>query len=86
MNDLNKSENVEYCMSCHLPPMIGSATILTGTVSQVVLTLWRDIPGMRRCQEWTSEFIDMVKQGLLSESVLEVCDAIRAACVVPQAA
>lgn len=74
-------------MSCHLAPMIGSATILTGTVSQVVLTLWGDIPGMRRCQEWTSEFIDdMVKQGLLSESVLEVCDAIRAARVVPQAA
>ena len=52
--------------------MIGSATILTGTVSQVVLTLWGDIPGMTRCQEWTSEFIDdMVKQGLLSESVLD---------------
>ena len=37
--------------------------------------MWEDIPGMKRCQEWTSELInDLVKERVLPESALEVLD------------
>ena len=50
-----------------------------GTVKQVILALWEDIPGMKRCQEWTSELInDLVKERVLPESALEVLDTARA--------
>ncbi|KAF8953776.1 hypothetical protein BDZ97DRAFT_1678839 [Flammula alnicola] len=84
VDDLNRADSFENRANRHPPPRIASGMIPTGTVSQVILALWRDIPGMRRCQEWTSDFIDdLVEQGLLPESALEVRDAVRAARVMP---
>ncbi|GLB43421.1 hypothetical protein LshimejAT787_1303220 [Lyophyllum shimeji] len=72
VDDLNRADRFEDRASRHPPPRIAPDMIPTGTPSQVRLALWKDIPGMRRCQEWTSDFIDdLVKQGLLPESALE---------------
>ncbi|KIM36321.1 hypothetical protein M413DRAFT_291446 [Hebeloma cylindrosporum] len=77
--EFNKADRFEDVANGHPPPVVDSALIPTGTVSEVTLALWYDIPGMKRCQEWASEFIDdVVKQGLLPESAVEVCAIARA--------
>ena len=49
--------------------------------------LWEDIPGMKRCQEWTSELInDLVKEGVLPKSALEVLDTARTERSMPHVA
>ncbi|KDR83881.1 hypothetical protein GALMADRAFT_219710 [Galerina marginata CBS 339.88] len=56
-----------------------------GTVKQVVAGWAQDIPGVKRCQEWTTELIhDLVKQGLLPETALAVRNAVEAARNVPE--
>ena len=78
-NDLNNADRFENLANRHPPPIIAPDMIPKGTLRQVGLALWADIPGMKRCQEWTSELIsDLVKEGVLPESALEVLDTARA--------
>jgi len=71
---LNKADKFENRASRMPAPGIAPAHLRpAGTVSEVVAGWSRDIPGVRRCQEWTGELIDdLVGQGLLPESALAV--------------
>ena len=85
--DLNKADRFENLANRHPPPRVATGIIPKGTVRQVILALWEDIPGMKRCQEWTSELInDLVKEGVLPESALEVLDTARAERSMPPVA
>ena len=73
--DLNKADRFENLANRHPPPKVATEMIPKGTFRQVNHALREDIPGMKRCQEWTSELInDLVKERVLPESALEVLD------------
>ena len=77
--DLNKADRFENLANRHPPPKVATEMIPKGTFRQVNHALREDIPGMKRCQEWTSELInDLVKERVLPESALEVLDTARA--------
>ena len=77
--DLNKADRFENLANRHPPPRVATEMIPKGTFRQVNHALREDIPGMKRCQEWTSELInDLVKERVLPESALEVLDTARA--------
>ncbi|KAG6810391.1 hypothetical protein H0H92_012074 [Tricholoma furcatifolium] len=61
---------------------------VASTVSAVVAALQRDIPGMRRCQEWTMDYIKaLVKAGLLpDDAIVVVAEARKLNPFPPQAA
>ena len=83
-NDLNNADRIEHLANRRPPPIISPDMIPKGTLRQVNLALWEDIPGLKRCQEWTSELIsDLVKEGVLPESALEVLDTARAERTMP---
>ena len=83
-DDLNNADRFENLANRHPPPRVATGLIPKGTVRQVTLALWEDIPGMKRCQEWTSEFInDLVKKGVLPEFALEALDTARAERTMP---
>ena len=85
--DLNKADRFENLANRHPPLRAATGMIPKGTVKQVILALWEDIPGMERCQEWTSELInDLVKRGVLPKSALEVLDTARTECSMPPVA
>ena len=85
--DLNKADRFENLANRHPPPRVATEMIPKGTFRQVNHALREDIPGMKRCQEWTSELInDLVKEGVLPESALEVLDTARAERSMPPVA
>ena len=85
--DLNKADRFENLANRHPPPKVATEMIPKGTFRQVNHALREDIPGMKRCQEWTSELInDLVKEGVLPESALEVLDTARAERSMPPVA
>ncbi|KAF5385049.1 hypothetical protein D9615_001001 [Tricholomella constricta] len=72
--DLNKNDKFEKVVAkLNAPPAASSEVMPTGTVSEVAAALQHDIPGMRRCQEWTMEYIAaLVKAGLLPDEAMNV--------------
>ena len=85
--DLNKADRFENLANSHPPPKVAPEMIQKGTFRQVNHALREDIPGMKRCQEWTSELInDLVKERVLPESALEVLDTARAERSMPPVA
>jgi hypothetical protein len=82
---LNKDDKFENRASRLQAPGIAPAHLRpTGTVTQMKAGWAKDIDGVRRCQEWTTDFInDLVKQKLLPETALTVREAIKAARSIP---
>lgn len=83
--DLNKADKFENRASrLRAPGIVPQSLRPTGTVSQQAAGWAKDIPGAKRCQEWTSELIDdLVRQKLLPDSALAKRDEVRAARPVP---
>ena len=83
--DLNKSDKFEDRASLlRAPGIVPQNFRPTGTLSQQTAGWAQDIPGVKRCQEWTSELIDdLVKQKLLPDSALAKRDEVWAARRVP---
>lgn len=72
--DLNKDDKFEKVAGKLDAPRAASREVMpTGSVSRVAAALQHDIPGMRRCQEWTMDYIAaLVKAGLLSDEAMNV--------------
>ncbi|KAF5313883.1 hypothetical protein D9619_013027 [Psilocybe cf. subviscida] len=76
--DMNKNDKFEEVASKLKAPRAASRDVMPiGTVSQVTAALQHDIPGMRRCQEWTMGYIDaLIKADLLpNEATTAVAEA-----------
>ncbi|RDB23607.1 hypothetical protein Hypma_009134 [Hypsizygus marmoreus] len=78
---LNAADKFENRASRLPAPGVASAHLWPkGTPTQITAGWARDIPDVRRCQEWTTDFIvDLVTQGLLPETALVVLEAVTAA-------
>ncbi|KAF8878593.1 hypothetical protein CPB84DRAFT_1828586 [Gymnopilus junonius] len=72
--DLNKNDKFEKVAARLDVPRAASSNVMpTGTVSEIAAALQHDIPGMRRCQEWTMDYIAaLVKDGLLPDEAMNV--------------
>jgi hypothetical protein len=82
---LSKDDKFENRASHLEAPGIAPANLWpTGTVTQMMAGWAKDIDGVRRCQEWTTNLIDdLVKQRLLPETALAVLEAVKAARYIP---
>jgi hypothetical protein len=82
---LNKFDKFENRASGTQAPGIASANLRpTGTVTQMNAGWAKDIDGVRRCQEWTTDLInDLVKQRLLPQTALAARETVKAARHIP---
>jgi len=78
-NNLNKNDQFEKEAGKLAAPRVASSDVMPkGTVSEVAAALQHDIPGMRRCQEWTMDYIAaLVKAGLLPDEAMNVIAEVR---------
>lgn len=80
-DELNAADKFENRASLIPAPGIAPGSLWpTGKPSEIRAGWGKEIPGVKRCQEWTTELIeDLIKQGLLPKDALIIVQAARGA-------